>query len=323
MEKKSRDRWDKVDIILKPVGGLLAAVAVALFGIIGSRTLERMKQIEMRALQENQSREACARLYSELMSKREESESSLRKDMFSRIIDDFLKPGSSTLDSPNKRLLNLELLVYNFHESLNLKPLFLDLRKELGQNQEYRTRLDKVAREITSKQMLILEGAGEKFSRTIDIESLQFISNTLDPNSQHLEPFIQEDLSLDDVNRNFTIEVTDINPDTKEVRVNLEVREYKDPDSEKDPNSEYFEKPVTASFWVGFFDFPMIDNTRLSKDQRCAITLDGWDESVIDISLIYYPGAYASLKEKPYYLEVIQHLLKTNEILSEDQGHLI
>ncbi|MGA1794885.1 MAG: hypothetical protein ACMUIL_03400 [bacterium] len=302
MQTKSRDRWNKADIILKPVGGFFAAVTVALVGFFGSRTLERMKQIEMRAL-----------LYSELMSKREDSESSLRKDMFSRIIDDFLKPGSSTLDSPNKRLLNLELLVYNFHESLNLKPLFLDLRKELGQNQEYLTRLDKVAREITSKQMLILEGAGKKISRTIDIESLQFLSDTMDPNTRNLEPFIQEDLSLDDVNRNFTIEVTDINPDTKEVRVNLEVRKYESHDLED------IEESVTASFWVGFFDFPMIDNTRLSYDQRCAITLDGWEDATINISLVYYPGTYASLKEKPYYFEVIQSLLKTNELLSKDK----
>jgi len=61
------------------------------------------------------------RIYLELTSKREESESALRKDMFVSIIESFLRPGAATLD---ERVLNLELLSYNFHESLNLKPLF-------------------------------------------------------------------------------------------------------------------------------------------------------------------------------------------------------
>ncbi|MBI3988141.1 MAG: hypothetical protein HY347_00845, partial [candidate division NC10 bacterium] len=72
-----------------------------------------------------------------------------------------------------------------------------------------------------------------------------------------------------------------------------------------------------AEFWVGFFDFPMIDNTRLSHDQRCAIVLTAFGGSSADITAIYFPGSYASLKEKPYYQEVVQNLLKSSQLLGE------
>ena len=78
-EPKKKDRWDKLGIVLQPVGGLLTAMAVAYVGVIGSRVLE-----------DRQSRETNARLYSELMSRREEAESSLRKDMLVSIIEKYL-----------------------------------------------------------------------------------------------------------------------------------------------------------------------------------------------------------------------------------------
>ena len=68
-------------IVLHPVGGLLTAFAIAYIGMIGSQLLER-----------RQSLDTNARLYSELMSRREESESSLRKDMLVSIITSFLRP---------------------------------------------------------------------------------------------------------------------------------------------------------------------------------------------------------------------------------------
>jgi hypothetical protein len=60
------------------------------------------------------------------MSRREEAESSLRKDMFVSIIASFLKPGTNDLSA---KVLNLELLAYNFHDSLNLKPCLFICRQ--------------------------------------------------------------------------------------------------------------------------------------------------------------------------------------------------
>ena len=112
-----KDFWDRLQIVLSPVGGLLTAIAVASLGLFGSKTLERQ-----------QSSEAKLRLYSELMTRREESEATLRKEMFQSIIGSFFDASSADLDT---RLLKMELLAQNFHEALNLVPLFEHMQREI------------------------------------------------------------------------------------------------------------------------------------------------------------------------------------------------
>ena len=119
--KPPKDHWDKLAIILSPLGGLLTAIAVASLGFIGSRTVEVQ-----------QSNEAKLRLYSELMSRREESEATLRKEMFQSIIGSFFD--ANTEANVDARLLKMELLAQNFHEALNLAPLFQHIRREIGRS---------------------------------------------------------------------------------------------------------------------------------------------------------------------------------------------
>src|SRR6188768_2770316 len=111
-----KDFWDKLQIVLQPLGGLLTATAVAMLGFMGSSAIDRQ-----------QSNEAKLRLYSELMSRREESEATLRKEMFQSIIGSFFDASTTSLDT---RLLKMELLAQNFHEALSLSPLFLHLKRE-------------------------------------------------------------------------------------------------------------------------------------------------------------------------------------------------
>ena len=113
----SKDRWDKFGVMLQPLGGLLTAMAVAYVGLTGSRVLE-----------ERQSRDSNSRLYSELMSRREEAESTLRKDVLGAILQEYLQASPTDLDA---KVLQLELLSNNFHESLDLRPLFHDLQRKL------------------------------------------------------------------------------------------------------------------------------------------------------------------------------------------------
>ena len=117
MADKQRDVWDKLAIIFQSLGGFVTAAVVAVLGIVGSSYLSQKQALDTNV-----------RLYTELMSKREEAESALRKDMFASIIDTFLKPQVQSLDT---KVLNLELLAYNFHESLNLKPLFVSIEQQV------------------------------------------------------------------------------------------------------------------------------------------------------------------------------------------------
>ncbi len=298
-EPAKRDLWEKVGLILHSSGGLLTAVTVAIIGLIGSNYLKDREIKENRYREEAQLAESKNRIYIELTSKREEAESNLRKDMFVSIIQSFLRPGSATLD---ERVLNLELLSYNFHESLNLKPLFLYLERQISSSgdphkKEYMERLYKVATEISRKQMLVLEGAGQKADRIIDLENFK----------QNPGGFPLEDatLTLDGIRRQFSLFVLQADPKTRQINVRLEIRTPKDNTGSLETSS--------AEFWVGYFDFPMIDNTRLPHDQRAAVVLNAFEDGAADITMALFPGSYASLKDKASLQEVLQNLTRSSE----------
>ena len=283
-DKPDKDWWDKAAIILHPVGGLLAALAVAGLGFFGSQFLEK-----------RQAEETRARFYSELISKREEADSALRKDMFMSIIQSFLKPESTSIED---RILKLELLAYNFHESLNLKPLFTQLDTDISRSaasgkRDQMDRLEKIAREVARKEMVVLEGVGKSFERTVDFEDV-----AKSPGGLALEP---AKLTLNGIDREFAIVVKKVDVNRKEMLVRLEVRTPRGPLGDYDTDE--------AEFWSGFFDFPMIDHTRLSRDQRCAVVVRNFGKSSARIALVDFPGSYASLKEKPYIQEMIKDLL--------------
>jgi hypothetical protein len=76
---------------------------------------------------------------------------------------------------------------------------------------------------------------------------------------------------------------------------------------------------TSSEFWIGHFDFPMIDNTRLPHDQRLAAVLNNFDAGLgtADVTVAYFPGKYASLREKPYYDEILAKLLAANRNVAE------
>jgi hypothetical protein len=280
MEEKTKDYWDKLDIVLRPINGLLTAVAVALLGYYTSSFL---RQGEVRQTNE--------RVYTELMSNRELAESGLRKDMFQSIIQTFLRTDNSSLEA---KMLNLEMLAYNFHESLNLKPLFSHMERLVtgstgAEKTGYMNRLNQVAREITNRQMVLLEQVGKKFGRTVDFGKLHKSQGGLE-----LEP---QKLVLDKTEREFMLSVLDYNPERRELTMELGVRTPMESSNVQ-----------VRTFHVGYYDFPMIDNTRLSGDQRAAVVLNQANDDGADLTIVYFPGSYASLREKVSYDEVIERL---------------
>ncbi len=292
-----RDAWDKAAIVLQPVGGLLTALAVAVLGFWTSSWLRDREARESALRERMQTSETNARLYSELTSKREESESALRKDMFTSIINSFLGGGGGSLE---QKVLNLELLVYNFHESLNLKPLFLHLARavhESPQRAEFLARLDRVAEEVSKKQMLVIEEGGANFDASVDGKNLALVGT----DGSATVPYLARDLTVDGITRNFRLEVLDFDRANEQVQLRVTVRTAEPTGTET----------VSTEFWVGHFDFPMIDNTRLPHDQRLAVVLNAFDAAAsrADLTLAYFPGKYAGLQDKPYYDEVVAKLL--------------
>ena len=305
-QKVPRDGWDKAAIVLQPLGGLLTAIAVAVLGFWTSNYLRAREGREAALRERMQTSETNARLYSELTSKREESDSALRKDMFTSIINSFLREGPATLE---QKMLNLELLVYNFHESLNLKPLFVHIQRGIGRDPrsaEYRSRLHQVAEEVIKKQMLVIQDGGETFDATIDTKALTF------PSPEGAASSVAKDLLIDGIRRNVKLEALAADPEQQEVQLRATVRTAEA--ARVDTSS--------AEFWVGPFDFPMIDNTRLPHDQRLAVVLNNFDvkRDLADVTVAVFPGKYAGLREKPYYDEVLAKLLAANRSLAVENA---
>ena len=147
MAEYKKDIWDKIQIISSAI---VIPVTVTILGLIANDYLEKRQASEERI-----------KLYSELMSEREASESALRKDMFSSIIESFLKDVDKSLE---EETLNIELLAYNFHDSLNLKPLFVHLQNKIQESdktedkkEELLSRLSILSDEIIDNQLYVIK----------------------------------------------------------------------------------------------------------------------------------------------------------------------
>jgi hypothetical protein len=154
-------------------------------------------------------------------------------------------------------------------------------------------RLEKVAREVVRKEMVVLEGVGSSFERNVDFDDV-----AKSPGGFALDP---GRLTLDQIGRDFAIVVKKVDVPAKEIYVRLEVKTPREGSAEIDTDD--------AEFWTDYYDFPMIDHTRLSRDQRCAVVIKNFGKASARIGLVYFPGSYASLKEKPYIQEMIKNLL--------------
>jgi hypothetical protein len=278
-----KDRWDKFGVVLQPLGGLLTAFSVATVGIVGSQMIDRQ-----------QTASTDARLYSELMSQREAAESTLRKDMLVSVIQSYLQPDAGSVEA---RLLHLELLAYNFHDSLNLKPLFMDLDRQVrarpgGVNEDQIQRLRRTAREIADRQRFALELRGDSFRRMVDLAELGAQGKAgvaLDAAT------VQVEGKTSDIN----IRVLSADAGMHSVQIRMEVQST---------GGQEAAEVTRTEFEVGIYDFPMIDSTHLSNGQRCAVQVSAFGQETAELTTVCFPGEYASLKDRPYYDEVVEQL---------------
>lgn len=306
-----KDHWNKIDIVLKPVGGLLTALAVGMVGYYGSATINS-----------SQARDTDVRLYAQLMSQREEAETSLRKDMFNSIIGTFLRTKPSGYDF-EQQVLNLELLAYNFHEALDLAPLFKDVYVKIRDShdpraEEYMKRLERVANEVKIKQIAALEESGGKLDATIDLDQLNqkldgmtIIDGTIVSRANQSK----SDSALRATE--FKLQALSGDKKKREIRVKLEVRTNKG-----DVDASSPEDAQISIFNISPFDFPMIDNVRLPYGHRCAIVVRKFGDPNVEITLVYFPGSRASLKEKPFYDEAMHDLLYTRSQIDQERKDL-
>jgi hypothetical protein len=259
------------------------------------------------------------RLYTQLVSQREQSDTTLRTEMFKAVIEKFLS-GSKTGD-PRDMVLKLELLAYNFHESLDLGPLFkevlriLDQPGSLSQEQRkgLRKRLDAAAANIIVQQVAALRLKGQGWSGNNSFEDVQKSSG-----DSYLIDGQVPDHSERGKGMRVRLQVLAMDVKRHEIKVRLLVQSQAD--------SRTF---VDRHFHVSLYDFPMLDSTRLPNGQRCSVVLtdfyvedSGSEEakrlnSFANIELVVFPATSGSLKERIEYDELLRSMLRSKDLYSE------
>jgi hypothetical protein len=294
-EKKEKDIWEKLDVVFKAI----AALAVAFVSVFGSMYLQGKAQ-----------KDAKVGLYVQLMTNRERSDSDLRKEMFNIVIKEFLEPKEQqekVEERIKKRVLAVEMLTYNFHDVIALGPLFKQLDHDIseekvrevepGQKQFLLNRLRKVARETVDKQLAVLGGIGVFKNQDVFFGDLAQCPEGITVMDQELE--LPTEKGKRSSTRKFFVHVLGKDDNTKQLLVYVEISRP----------GEVRNLETATTFWLGFSDFPLIDNTRLRNGDRMAIVLRRWEENSAELCLAYFPGSRASLKDKVYYDELITQLL--------------
>jgi hypothetical protein len=288
------------------------------------------------SLNERQQIDNNVRLYAEMMGRREEADSNLRKDMFNSILNTFMAKDPTLKvtaeEQIRQQILSLELLAYNFHESLDIAPLFKDVGRripieETPTSNELRGRLESVALQVIEHQLTALSDVGQVERGNALPDKIQHLQAHImfgaraipDPNVTPGEGPSRVCLSVEALDgsrhyRQFVLELIGYNQPAHEVQVRLYVSKMLTAGQCQQATLDLEgQREIDTNFVVGLFDFPMIDNTRLSGSERCAVSLTALNPNVVSLTLSYFPASRASLKDKPYYDEVMRDLVRERQ----------
>ena len=289
MADQEKVRWARFSGVLRD---LATPLTVAIVGLLASVYVNN-----------KQSNEANQRAFAELVSQRESADTNLRIEMFKTVLEGFLKQGT---DNIPEQILKLEILAYNFNESLDLGPLFQDVYRRIGSNPSdvNHERLTRVASDVVAKQVesLVFEVGVAKDAPVIDFEELKAkpegLIGVIDT-VEHLR--YGADDALRHPERHFKLDVFARDEKRSEISVHLVISPPGKTGMDDKPE-------VDVRFSLGHFDFPAINNTRLSNGERCAVVVRNMDESSAKISLVYFPANRAGLKDRMYVEEILNQM---------------
>jgi len=272
-------------------------------------------QDAIRAADERAKADRNLQLYTELLQRRESADSEARRDVFNKLMDKYLSPADTDLEG--KEVL-LEVLALNFHESLNLSPLFWQLdrkihRAELQANSrdELLSGLERVALEVKNRQIAFLAPNDLPQPHPVKLANVPVLGlrGTCKPPSfqgsgEVQEPVVVEvessyqdaQAKADNGKRGFEINVICRDPRERRLRVQVTDKQT---------------RRVWDPFWLDLYDFPLVNFTRLSSAERFSIVLDVYDakNGYAQLRLVYFPNMRGGAKDKAYITDLMTRLL--------------
>jgi hypothetical protein len=245
----------------------------------------------------NQAADARLRLYTELLTSREQADSGLRKDMFGKVLDTFMTKRNGDID---QQLVELELLAANFQDSLNLSPLFRQLRRQIDaeapkDKASLMERLESVANDVKAQQIEALELVGGKMDGSVNFAKLSAGTSA---------PVVDKELSFTDPGS--TDPGTNGNTGLHKRHFHVEALEWN-----KDQQRLLVQVHDGSKQWViavDPFDFPLVDYTRISNTERFTVAMTSYSDEYAQLTFIYFPSSRSGVSDKPYIDQVLSSL---------------
>jgi len=207
-------------------------------------------------------------------------------------------------------------------------------------------RLNHIARRIAKKQVESLGGVTRRVRLVFDLERTCQDARPNENEIQDCKKYPAQKTTVpleigENIKRTFTISVDRSYPRWNQLYVKLTANKTSEERAEDpncgsgsepvDPQIEKCKDGIEEKFWVSYFDFPLVDNTFLSDKERFAVVLDDIEvikdeangkkedeQGSAHVSLLYFPAAYAGLKEKSFYQQRLMNTLLTGDGLLSD-----
>jgi hypothetical protein len=252
------------------------------------------------------------RLYGELLGRREDADTAVRRDVFNKLMDRYMNPSQSLQDVDSK-LVMLELLALNFHDSVNLSPLFWQLDRQIAlaapRSIKQRRHLERIAKAVKDRQFALL--APEDSGRGQSVE-LAKVMNFFNPERQGCEGVNEltqkaQQPHVIPVSATYSDFDAKGNPTLHPRRfsITVECRDYERRRLyvivESKPDHRW-------EFWVDLYDFPLANFAQVSPQERFALVLDAFDDGQQGfgrLRLVYFPATRSGAKDKPHVTQIM------------------
>ncbi len=300
--ESKKDIWDKLDIIAKGVLALVVSGGIAFYTTVvqeENRKVENTRQLESRQFQfEQQQKDRRAETMIRLFNQREESDSNLRSKMFDTLLNNFF-----TKDTESK-IVALQMIGLNFRTTLQIKPMFNQLDRELNK---------RLWNESDNEETLRLKDLLHRSARTIIRDQLAQIENAAGGSVCRLTLDMIDDegpgSALCLQNRAFELMSTGDGV----VTIQAFEEDLDAPLDDGDPYSGW--KANQNNFAITYYDMPMVDFTRLTDVQPpvyYSLVLLKMDTGRAELAVAVLPTADYSSRNAYKFDELV------SDIFSED-----
>jgi hypothetical protein len=317
VEEQTKNWLEKTEKISKIIGAVsipLVGIMVTIFLQINS---EANREQQLKLTEKNRQ----TQLFAEIMSRRESADSDIRATMFNTLLTNYLgkltseDPTTDNFETLKRKEVFLKLLICNFQEYFNAKPLFEDLHESISISAEKRgtegedaekleslkNDLVKLARSTAKKQEVMLTRVGMSFQTQMQ-KGEYYCLSLYEPQglvikikedlvnlereyaSKCVERYRKESSSTTSNNEYNTKNNKDVNNELYSLE--MRVRDIRETDIEVEITvwRDFFKGNLydfsrmekdKLVFNVSYFDLPFMDNTRLFEGSRFALVLRG------------------------------------------------